>query len=361
MTSFNAMLFSCLPTLLGKSLPEIVENLSFSRATLARAIGNEDWLVNHMIELCNHFRIDISAFFIESGTVFMPTSILVEPRRWRPVVLNESLLSDYGFSSATIRVSQLAAIMSINEELRSNILTGGGHARSYIAPPPVHEVRRPRSNGMRVAEEPQPLAPPSRPGSEQYEYNWNLMRMLPHLLAISGTFLSRSIGRSPNLHNYAVEMGDIRVPFLVDICNRWHIPISHFIRPVIPANLITPEDQWQPIIFYRERIRQVFMPGEEKKLTVDQLAEIAGVDRRSIMNIFKPDTLVWMSVLIRICNFTDLTPMYFFSSDDIAADIRLTHKMNGRINMLEREIDENKRREAQKESRIRHLENLLDI
>lgn len=327
---FNSMLFSCLPSLLNRKYTEISEPLSYGRTTISRAIDSGDILVKNLLELCNHYRIDISAYFIESGTVYMPTVIVVDEHRWTPITIDIELLSRYGFSIHIIRASQLACLMSVSEDVRDKVFSGGGHSATYVAP--IHQVRRP-SLSNRVAEEPK--FPERQIPTGRYVYNWNLTKMLPHLLGVNGSQISLSIGRNLHFLRNTIRINDINVHALVDICNQYRIPISHFIQPDIPASITSPRKGWKPIKFYRDRIKQLYIPGGHNPLTVNQLAEIGDVDRRFIMGIKKPDFRVWMSVLIKICNKIGMSPMYFFCSNTEAAKIRRAHKMQGCIDSLE--------------------------
>lgn len=363
MLQFNAMLFKCLGGILDMPASTIVQPLSFSDDTLLRAYKKGEIRLCQLVEICNYYRIDITPFFIEQGSTLMPTAIIVEKRNWKPITINEDILLANGFTLLTIKASQAAILMSVSEEIRNNVITGGGHSSTMVEPK-THPIRRKKietNSDSATLREDETTGYQRQLTTDQWKYNWKLFKNLPSLIGVFPSHIGMHTGHSQTTYPHAVRMNDIRVTTLIDICNKWHIPISHFIKDVIPSNIVSSDAEWKDIKFYNDRIRKLTMPGSDTPLTMLQIANILNMDKRFIRGINHDPKKAWMSTIIQICNYVGISPMYFFNTDDVAAEIRATSAMQTEINILKNEIDNITKREKQKDSRIRHLHELLKI
>lgn len=190
---------------------------------------------------------------------------------------------------------------------------------------------------------------------KQYRYNHELMSVLPQILQLTNYEFLKRIGRTNTLLKNCNERKDIRVKWLVDMCNEFHISITHFFcegasKKTIPAKLFRDNPVFSPISFESERISDMcsgMIPG----LSVKQLVEEMKISNIMYYNWINPEKeTIYAGDLARLCNQYNLSPMYFFedanAKDNNLMDVDLyiqsllleNRRLKERINKLEQLI-----------------------
>lgn len=100
-----------------------------------------------------------------------------------------------------------------------------------------------------------------------YKFDWNLLENLTKITGTKNADLKKDYGCGCSTWYRWIRLHSISVSSLVDLLNRVHISISHFLitddaTPTGWNGLITPSDQWSPITWHNERIGNLYGNGK---------------------------------------------------------------------------------------------------
>lgn len=188
---------------------------------------------------------------------------------------------------------------------------------------------------------------------KQYTYNHELMKMLPKLLGVKRKDMLERIGKTDSLIENCNRRKDIRVKYLIDICNEFQISVAHFFidgtegKGISLKDLRAPGD-FSPVRFDEQRILDL-SSGMVQGLTAKKIIEDMGMAKQRYYNWTNPNKrTIYASELAKLCSLYGVSPMYFFDDDNRQSTqvmsteeyIKALLVENNRLKMQVKELEE---------------------
>lgn len=336
--TFNKDMFSNIFKFSQDTPKSMGDKTGICRVRLARHVRSGNPSVDVLVGICNTYHYDIHRFFTEKGKTPERNKILIGEEDWQPITFHPELIQGYGKKAAYIKCDDLAALAGTEENDIRKILEH-----------PVDEEAG-RSTAYKF----------SRDGGERYVYFAKLTRMLPSLLKVSQLQLGIDAGSTQSLYRCATRNDDIQVRTLVKLCNAYGIDVNVFFplesEMDVPDKL-TGEHSGQQ--FHNYRISEFY--GKGKKHTYNSFKEFLGYTSPRMVRTLSNNAPMTATELARICNLLHVTPSYFFEDPATHAEHMDELQVNAQMRSMENEVTRLAREKSTLESRIRHLEAMLQM
>lgn len=188
-----------------------------------------------------------------------------------------------------------------------------------------------------------------------YKFNSVLWNRLHALLGIPKMELYSIIGTSTTPCTNVGRKKTIRLTWLVDICNRFHISIRSFIiedgMQEIPDMLIIPKDRWQPIRLQLNLLHQCYTQGIGGCTRDEFMKEVSyspSMYGKYVRNAEEPTLM--SENLLRVCNRWNYSPWNVIIDNNYQPTVQ---ELLIRVEALERRIAEIERGGKVRKGRIK--------
>lgn len=338
MYTFNSHLFTAIPKLLGHTRNSISIQLGYSKDTMRRFEEPEDCRVKFLVDLCNAFRLDIRKFFLDGDEVPEYTIQPIDEKIWNPVVMNDTDMSRYMPRKGVFACSHLIYAMNCGKVKFEDVIT------HELKPGVVNEVNC--SSGSKE--------------EGGYWFNIDLFRVLPEKIGVGVCALGKEAGRSAHFYYNVMKNRDVRLSSLVQICNKYRVPIMLFFRKpgdVIPDNII--DDKMDDVGFYPFRLSEFY--GKGKRYTYNQVKDILGYTNPRMIRVMSDDSPLTANELIAVCEKLNVSPRFFFIDAISMMNEEDANAVRNTIEKLKSETEQKDIENRMLKSRIRHLEAMMNM
>ena len=287
---FNESLWSSLFSYLNVTATEVSDVIGIcSRDTVIRSVKTGRVRMPVLVRVCNAYRLDVKKFF--EGGVSLP-DLQVPKDEWTPVRYITDAVTNYSCKVDCMYADKLAAILSSRGLCVDDVLTGGRVVSSDDSECVV------------------------RHHDASISYNSILFKSLPALLNMEQSKIGILSGHSGSTFANAIRCGDVTIATLVDICNAFHVDISHFFSGcgdgIIPKDLFADKSDWTVIRFIPSRMKLLYIKNSPFGFSFTALASKLGYTRSQLMLQMSSSSPMRASTLVRICNTLNISPMLFF-------------------------------------------------
>lgn len=360
---FNQKLFRHIGRLVGETNVAIGNHLGVSDTTVMRWFHSGNPPVIHFARMCNLYHLNLHAFFMDS-TLEGDAHNAFASLPYHDVIFDGSKITGYHKKTDRITCTDLALWMTEHDTLLLPFIQGGTQVfLSAGENPSIGKcVATPVSTTTQGIALPGGTTPTSSFDNSlslhrPIVFNMQLMAALPSVLDINPSTMWMNLGRVPNEHSIIRVRGDLRMRLLVSLCNRYNIDILLFFQhnEYIPDNIY--KLACDTITFHPNRIMDFVQYGEQK----DILSRLGFSKQRLYRSTDKDNTPLNARAFVNVCNTLNVTPSYFFMSDEDAARYSYARRVGQRIMQQDECIERINKEKALLESRLRHLQAMSEI
>lgn len=281
----------------GLTRDKLAESLHITHVTLLRWANPElggDIPVHCMLDMCNMYNLDLTTFIIDDNSISVPPA--PEPEiSPEPTVLNSRTWKELTELRKMLLESQRKINLLVEE---NNMLKN--QSRNY-------------SDALSEKEE----YDYGTESPRKWIANWELLKNLTHVTGTS----KRELMRVGNIGTYsnALEDGNMTIPSLVKICNKFQISSRHFfLRDAnMPVHLKTYSqyrtDEWKKISFHPEYLNDLFGREGLTGLTRKDIAQMVGVSETTIRSWKIEYSTMRIKDMLNICNSLSVSPWCFIT------------------------------------------------
>lgn len=292
-----------------------------------------------LVELCNNYRLDIRQFFVKAGEEMPLELSKVQKKNVQTLGFRRDLIP-------SVRERVIARHTDVLDAMN----TYGVTLEDIFCISPVEETEQ----------APQPQTKAMEVESDELVFNCGLFGALPHILSATRIQIGKDSGHAVTLWQRTVESRNIAVQSLVDVCNTFHIDINAFWQSKHNENIVIPDNEWQPIEFHSERLRRLYV-GKDAQENMTSICAKTGFNRMRLERYTKNPTAMQADDMIHLCKTLGITPGYFYDAKYTVASGKVVDDMRRQMEIAKNAEDRKNIENQQLQSRIRHLEAMLEM